>query len=423
MRRAIPRAYIDVPAGDMAAALARLAANPGKPGHGAAAKFEKAFADFIGAKGAVAFSSARAGIYFGLQAFDLRPGEEVILPAYTFWVDAAMVVMAGLKPVFVDVDPRSANIDLRLLEAAVTPKTKVIFLTHLNGIPAEMEEVRAFAASRGLRVIEDCARACGVRLGGRRLGSLDIGVFSFGFGKNLFTVGGGMVTANEGAFLERLRARQTAFFRPTCWRLLVNTAKGILLRLANDPGLFGLALFPLMRRYKVEEDRRLSFLLEPKDPPYDRPPAGFYVSLSRFQAELGRRFLKRIDGHNRRRQENSKVLREALSGIPGLRTFASATAESVEMLYFAFGCPEPKAMQRFLLRRGIDAEDESAADLTRSDLFRKYAEGGRFPEAEALDGKVVLLPCHPRLRPNDIRRMIDEVIEGLRAGPPSPLKP
>jgi len=412
MRRAIPRAWIDIEAGEMTAVLAQLLGRRGAPEEKAVSDFEAAFARTIGTKEAVSFPSARAGIYFGLRALNLRKNDEVILPAYTFWIDAAMVVMAGLRPVFVDVDRRSANIDPGRIEKCITDKTRVIFLSHLNGLPAEMGAIRAIAQRHGLRLMEDCARACGVRLEGKPLGSSDIGIFSFGYGKNLYLFGGGMVTSSDRSFIERLRDEKKAFGRMSGAQLLGKTIEGCLLRILNTPPFFSVVLFPLIRRYKVKGDRRLALFFEQKKASYDRPPASFYRSLSRIQAGQGIRFLKRIDGHNQKRHENAKVLREALTGIPGLHTFLSSPAAGAEMLYFALHSGRKKELQRFLLSQGIDVEDESAADLTQMDEFKKYAGGQSYPHAGALDGKVILLPCHPHLRPDEIRYMIEKVRDG-----------
>lgn len=412
MRRAVPRAAMDFGPADLAAALARTASIAGKTPGRAVSDFETAFADCLGTAGAVAFSSARAGMYFGLQALGFRPGDEVILPAYAFWVDAAMVALAGLKPVFADVDPRSANLDPGGLEEAVTDRTRAVFATHLNGLPAEMDKIGGFAARRGLRVIEDCARACGVRVGGRRLGFADIGVFSFGYGKNLYAFGGGMVTSNDAGFLERLRARQASFGRPRLPHVLGNAVKGTLLRTLHGPSLFRFVLFPLIRRYKLGGDRRLARLFDPKDPDYDRPPSAFETPMSPVQAELGLRFLKIIDRHNRKRQEASKAMREGLQGMPGLRFFSSAA--DVEMLYFAVASDDPDGLRKHLLGRGIEAEAESAADLTRTGRFRRQAGTRSYPAAAGLDGKAVLLPSHPRLSPEEIRDVIRAVRDGCR---------
>lgn len=169
-------------------------------------RFEEEFAAYCGAPGAVGVASGTDAIHLACRALGIGPGDEVILPAFTFVATALGVSLAGARPVLADVDRSSALIDPEAIEAAVTERTRAILPVHLYGQCADMEPILELARARGLAVIEDAAQAHGARYRGRRAGSLgDVGCFSFYPSKNLGAYGdGGMVTVSEPATAERL---------------------------------------------------------------------------------------------------------------------------------------------------------------------------------------------------------------------------
>src|SRR5205085_3350815 len=144
----------------------------------AVAEFEERFADYHGTAHAVAASFGRMAFYYILRALDLPEGSEIIFPALTFWVVPEMARRAGLRPVFVDVDPTTFNLDPSKIEAAISERTRAVVPTHLYGQPCEMSEVMRVAERRGLTVIRDCAQAVGARYRGRLVGTLGAASFS-----------------------------------------------------------------------------------------------------------------------------------------------------------------------------------------------------------------------------------------------------
>lgn len=176
-----------------------------------ASEFETRFAAFTGAAHAVAVGSCTAGLHLAYLARGIGPGDEVIVPAQTHVATAHAVEMVGARPVFVDADPATGNIDLDAIEAAITPRTRALSVVHYLGLPVDMDRVRAIADRHQLFVVEDCALAIGTRLRGRHAGTLgDVGCFSFYPVKHMTTGEGGMVTTNDAALAERIR-RQRAF--------------------------------------------------------------------------------------------------------------------------------------------------------------------------------------------------------------------
>ena len=171
------------------------------------AKFEEEFAAYCGVEYAVGVNSGTSGLHLALLAAGVGPGDEVITIPFTFVATTAAIRYTGARPVFVDIDPRTYNMDARLIEDKLTPRTKAILPVHLYGQPAAMGPIVEFARRHNLVVIEDAAQAHGAEYKGRRAGSLaDLAVFSFYPAKNLGAYGeGGMVTTSNPEFRRTIR--------------------------------------------------------------------------------------------------------------------------------------------------------------------------------------------------------------------------
>lgn len=169
---------------------------------------EAEVAAYLGAPHAVGLNSGTDALHIALRALDIGPGDEVITTPFTFVATTEAIGIVGAKPVFVDIDPRTYNMDVSQIEAAVTPRTRAILPVHLYGCPAPMDEIMAIAAKHKLAVVEDCAQAIGAKIGDRFVGTFgEFGCFSFFPSKNLGAYGdGGMLTARDGALADRARS-------------------------------------------------------------------------------------------------------------------------------------------------------------------------------------------------------------------------
>ncbi|MDB5173655.1 MAG: wbpE [Phycisphaerales bacterium] len=170
-------------------------------------RFEKKLAAYCNTKHAIGVSSGTDALLCSLMALGVGPGDEVICPSFTFFATAGCVARLGAKPVFVDIDPRSFNIDPAKIEAKITPKTKVIMPVHLFGQCARMEEINAIAGARGIKVIEDAAQAIGAKRNGKPACSTGFaGCLSFYPTKNLGAFGdAGAICTNDDEFAENCR--------------------------------------------------------------------------------------------------------------------------------------------------------------------------------------------------------------------------
>ncbi len=167
-------------------------------------RFEREFAERVGAPHALAVNSATAAMHLALDAIGLQPGDEVIVPVYTFTATAGVVVYFRAQPVFVDVDPITCNLDPAQLEKRITSRTRAIMVVHIAGLPAEMDAILAIARAHGLPVIEDAAHAFPAKYRGRMIGSIsDLTAFSFYATKTLSTGEGGMLTTANPEYTER----------------------------------------------------------------------------------------------------------------------------------------------------------------------------------------------------------------------------
>jgi len=170
-------------------------------------EFEHAVAAYTAAPSAVGVSSGTAGLHLCMVAFGIRPGDEVILPSFTFVAPANAVRYVGANPVFVDIDPVTLNLNPERVEAAITPRTKAIIGAHTFGYPADMDALLAIAQRHGLLLIEDACEALGAEFRGRKVGTLgDAGVFAFYPNKQITTGEGGMIVTRDSAIGGKMRA-------------------------------------------------------------------------------------------------------------------------------------------------------------------------------------------------------------------------
>src|SRR5271168_2693805 len=173
--------------------------------------FEREFADFCGIKHCVALSSGTAALHLGLLALGVQSGDDVITTPNSFLATAEAITYCGARPVFVDIDPATANLDPKLIERAITPRTRAILPVHLYGRPADMDRIREIARRYNLRVLEDAAQAHGAYYRGRRVGGLGhAAAFSFYPAKNLGAYGeGGALTTDDDQIAKFARAART----------------------------------------------------------------------------------------------------------------------------------------------------------------------------------------------------------------------
>ncbi len=218
--------------------------------------FEEAFAAMCGTRYAVATSSGTTSLHVALLAHGIGPDDEVITSPFTFIASANSVLFTGAKPVFVDIDPATFNMDPALIEAAITPHTKAILPIHLFGLMADMDAIQAIAKKHNLAVIEDACQSHGAALHGKRAGSFGTGTFSLYPTKNITSAEGGMITTDDATIAESCQVIRQHGMR----RRYYHDELGFNFRMTDIHAAIGLAQLQKLERFNAARMANAKYL-------------------------------------------------------------------------------------------------------------------------------------------------------------------
>lgn len=203
-------------------------------------RFEEGLAKRVNRKHGIAVANATVAIDAAIEALDISKGDEVILPSFTIISCLSQILRNGAKPVFIDSDPKTWNMDLSQIEAKITPKTKAIMVVHIYGLPVDMDPILDLCKKYNLKLIEDAAEMHGQDYKGRPCGSFgDLSIFSFYPNKHITTGEGGMIVTNDDQLAERLRSLRNLCFKPE--RRFVHDELGWNFRMTNLQAALGVA--------------------------------------------------------------------------------------------------------------------------------------------------------------------------------------
>jgi perosamine synthetase len=373
------------------------------------AEFEHAFAQRVGTTHAIATSYGRMAFLYLLQAYDLPPGSEVIFPALTFWVVPEIARVAGLTPVFVDVEPETFTLSPRALDAAVTERTRMVVPTHLWGLPCDMGPIIEIAARHKLLVVEDCAHALGATYRGKQVGTLGhAAFFSFQTLKPLNSYGGGMAVTQHGSVAQRVRAFAESEPWPTMNHVRWNLFRGRVQRISTRPNTFTWTLFPvalLASHLGIDASAWLWEGVRPLRP----LPDDYHRRYTNVQAAIALEGLKYLDAWTERTRAHAARMDDALGTLPGVQVpVVPADRTHVYYQYCAY-VRDRDAVARDCIRRGVDVETLHVDVCTRLNLFGPpRASPGTDRGAQA-----VQLPVYESLTDAQISRVAQVVIEAL----------
>jgi len=331
--------------------------------------FEANFAAYCGAKYCVGVGSGTAALELALLGLGLEPGDEVILPANTYIATAIAVSAAGGKPVLVDVDERTSNIDPALIEAAITSRTVGILPVHLYGRPAAIGEILTIAEKHGLFVLEDACQAHGARALGKRVGTFGkAAAFSFYPGKNLGAYGdGGAITTDDAALYERL------------------------LQLRD---------FGQTRKYHHETK-------------------GTNSRLDTVQAAILSVKLKRLDAWNDRRRAAAKTYERLFSGSDVVTPALAVGEDSVWHLYVV-RVPDRAHVMDALAAADIQSGIHYPIPIHQQGAYAELHDlRGNLPVTERLAPEILSLPIFPEITGEELERVASTVIEAVRVSAPA----
>ncbi len=326
-------------------------------------EFEREFARWVGVRRAVSVGSGTQAVKYCLWALGIGPGDEVITTPLTFVATAEAIASLGAKPVFVDINPETLQIDEGKIEGAITPRTKAILPVHLFGAPAEMDTIMEIAKRHGLRVVEDAAQAHGAIYRGRKAGSLgDCGAFSFYPTKNLSAMGeaGAVTTDSE--------------------------------KIAN--------MVELIKNHG-------------QDRPYHSLFVGENGRMDALQAGILLKKLKYIDRWNSRRMEIAEIYRRELSGIVNMQKVLEGTVSVYHL--FVILHPERDKIKERLASSGIPSKTYYPIPLHLQKAFSGLGyKKGDFPAAERASSQMLALPIGPWMSQEDAYRVVESLKRALK---------
>jgi dTDP-4-amino-4,6-dideoxygalactose transaminase len=366
----------------------------------AIAEFEGEFAQRHGGHRAVATSYGRMAFYYVLKALDLPPGSEVIFPALTFWVVPEMARLLGLKPVFVDINPATYNLDPKLIEQAITSRTRVIVPTHLYGLPCDMDQIVEIAGRRNLFVVEDCAHSLGAEYRGRPVGTFgNAGFFSFQTLKPLNTYGGGMAVVRDASLSKKVEDLARAEPWPAESQVKKKLLMGRAQRILTRPSVFRWTLFPVLWAASFLRARPDVYLWEAIRR-LDPLPLSYRERFSNVQAVLGLAGLRHLESSTAAAVRHANLLTQLLSSASDVLPPVVPDDRTHVYYQYCLRVPHRDSLVRRCIRQGLDIETLHVDVCTRLPLFeRSWAV---CPEAEHA-AQVVQLPVYSSLSEDEVR--------------------
>lgn len=326
---------------------------------------EENLADYVGVKHAIALNSGTDALHLALRALDIGPGDEVITVAFTFVATTEAIGIVGAKPVFVDIDPDTFNIDVEKIENAITPKTKAIIPVHLYGQPCDMNVIMDIAKKHDLFVIEDCCQAIGAKFEDQMVGSFgDVGCFSFFPTKNLGAMGdGGLLTTNSSAVKDRVIA------------------------LRNHGGAV---------RYYHDE-------------------IGVNSRLDEIQAAILRIKFKHIDEWNKKRRNNAYRYNDLFKNCADVVTPKEMDDTYCVYHQYTVKIPNRDEVHKMLTEAGIGAMLYYPVPLHLQNVHKHLGVGeGSLPATEENTKLVISLPMFPELTAEEQKTVADTLISCIQ---------
>ena len=351
------------------------------------------------------FAKGRVALFAMLRALDLRPGDEVIVPAFTCVAVPNAILYAGARPVYVDIDPRTYTIDPAAANAAITPRTRVILAQNTFGLSADIEALQAVAGPHGLKVIDDCTHGLGGRYRGRPNGfTAELSFFSTQWSKPISTGLGGFAIARDPATAALLRRLEEGAAEPTSARVALLRSLVFASEHAGRGGLFraGRAAYRAMSRLGIVPGSSDRDELSGID-----MPAGFFARLSPWQANVGAERIGRLAHDVSVRRATAGRYSAFLVGHE--RTSAAEPAGSTHsFLRYPLRVKDRRAFVTAAERAGIDLGDWFVSPLypITKGLERWGYRAGTAPIAEAVCSEIVNLPTDPTMSERDVDRVL-----------------
>jgi len=367
-------------------------------------QFEREFARFLGGGHVRTCSTeyGRMALYFILKAMNLPPGSEIVVPAFTFWVVPEITRVAGLTPVFADIDPVTFTLSPGAVERAITPRTRAVLPTHLYGMSCDMDPILDIARRYDLKVIEDCAHSLGATYKGRMVGTMgDASFFSFQAFKPLNTYGGGLAWMRDADLARRVGEYAEREAWPDEKRIEHILSTGKWQHTFIRPRVFTCSLFPIWWTASwidAKPEKRLWEHVRPLDP----LPAHYRGRFTNVQAAIGLAGLEHLPEFIARTMHHAAVLDDLLGTIPGI-VIPHTPSDRTHVYYqYCAYVPESDTIVRRCIRRGVDVAPMHVDVCTTMELFNW--SGPAAPGAEYAS-TAVQVPVYESLQDHEIERV------------------
>jgi len=356
-------------------------------------KFDEQIEAFFGGVRCFLLSKGRVGLYVGLKALDLPPGSKVLMPGYTCMVVPSAVQYAGLKPVYIDIDPDTYNLNMALLEHVSAADVSAVIIQHTYGIPCDADPIRTWAQSEAVFVIEDCCHTFGGRVNGRLCGTLGSLAFMSGQWNKPFPTGlGGMLLVNDPKLAEKVeQILERQAHRPGTLRNLMLRAQILLFEAFVKPRTAAriTRFYRFLNRYGLVIGSSSNQELQ------GRMPDGYLSLMAPCQRRKGSRELARIEENIRHRKTLTRYYSEKLPEI-GFAPLRSPDEQPLPLLRYPVRVANKHELLRESLKRRVEIGSWFEAPLhpagTRMEDFGYRP--GMCPEAEAACAQVINLPTH-----------------------------
>lgn len=357
--------------------------------------------------------TGRHALWQFLAQSPLQPGDEVLVAAYNFYVIIRLLLQRGVVPVFVDIDPDTLGMDPDDLVRKITPRSRLVLVTHLFGHPADMEQITRICQGHGLQLFEDCAHAVGTRCGSRHVGTFGDGaLFSFGIYKLINTFGGGMLVRRQPPASPPEPSETPTLKGPAAW---ADHGVRFLVSICLHPLPYTVILHPVMRLAQRWWPR-LYQLIEPSgdDPTYRFEP-GSRASFRPFMTRMIQRQLMRLEAIIARRRAIVRAYQDGLGDLPAVRCLQEDRHGRSNAAYFGIYVPDPEALAAHLERRGIMSDPHEFYDCASLAQFAAHARP--CPQAQYAQRHLLRLPNFSSLRDDDVRRIIAAIRAFFEARP------
>ena len=373
-------------------------------------RFESTFARWLGVRSAFAFWKGRVALYAILRAMGIGEGDEVILPGYTCVVAVNPIKMLGAKPVYVDIEPVTYNIDPEKIEAKITPRTRLILAQHTYGYPAEMDAILQIGGRHGLPIIEDSCLALGSTYKGRKTGTFGLAAFwSFQWNKPFTTGIGGMVTTSDRELAEKIaRVRDAEACGPGTKEALLLSAQRVARRALLFPRTFAL----LESAFRWLVDRGLVVGSSATTEYKQQTGQDFFKTMGAGQGRAGLAAMRRLDANIAHRRDLAKAYDALLDACAWPRPAIPNHMDPVLVRYPVRVADKAAAVA---LARHRRLELGTWFDCPLHQILASLEEydyhPGMGPHAERAARDVVNLPTHPRAGIRLARRSVDLITE------------